>query len=134
MPNPVSAGLPNPSSYEVDEVNGVVVDLVTKLMWQREVDSNAYNWADAKAYCDGLTHAGHDDWRLPTRIEITSLGDFTKTNPTIDAVALPDTPSEWFWISSPWAGSGSTAWLVAFDYGNANYGDVADSYRVRCVR
>ena len=134
MPNPSDSGLPNPSSYEADEAKGVVVDMVTKLMWRREVDGNSYDWAGAKAYCDGLTHAGHDDWRLPTRIELVSLVDFTKADPAIDTGAFPNTPSDGFWTSSAWAGYGPTVWCVSFNVGHVDFDDVASTHWVRCVR
>ncbi|HRI65732.1 MAG TPA: DUF1566 domain-containing protein, partial [Polyangium sp.] len=111
--------VPVPSDYVVDEVKGLVFDKVTQLTWQRDVDPNVYTWDAAKAYCEDLVHAGYDDWRLPTRIELVSIVDYTKTNPAIDSAAFPNTPSEWFWTSSPWAGSGSVAWLVYFSNGNA---------------
>jgi hypothetical protein len=55
-------------------------------------------------------------------------------SPAIDGTAFPNTPSEVFWSSTPWAGSSSSAWGVDFSYGYAGNGDVGYSYRVRCVR
>lgn len=132
MPNPASAGLPNPSSYDTS-TPGVVVDNVTHLMWQRDVPSSSYTWADAKAYCAALSLAGHQDWRLPTSIELVSLVDFTRSNPAIDVAAFPSTPSARFWTSSPVAGLANNAWNVRFDDGYSYYG-VSEPLRVRCVR
>jgi len=114
-----------------------VKDNVTLLEWQREVPATSYNWAAAKTYCDGLVLDGVSDWRLPTRIELVSIVDRTRVNPAVDAAAFPNTPSEWFWTSTPWAGSSSSAWFVTF-YGNGSRNGslyfVGISYRVRCVR
>jgi hypothetical protein len=133
MPNPASAGLPNPASYDTS-TPGVVVDKVTGLIWQRDVPASSYNWADAKAYCAGLSLAGHQDWRLPTSIELVSLVDFTRSNPAIDTTAFPSTPSDWFWSSSPVAGYAYGAWYVDFHRGYSYYGGVDGADRVRCVR
>jgi hypothetical protein len=136
MPNPATTGLPNPSNYTIDEPNAVVTDNVTKLMWQRDVDPGSYTWAEAKCYCADLVYGGYTDWRLPTRIELVSLVDFTKPGPgpTIDTMAFPNTPSSMFWTSSPLAGSPSRAWSVHFSGGNTSYFAVSYTFRVRCVR
>jgi len=54
--------------------------------------------------------------------------------PTINQTAFPNTPAEWFWTSSPYAGSSGDAWYVFFVNGISSYGDVGVYYRVRCVR
>jgi hypothetical protein len=133
MPNPASAGLPNPSNYTIDSTNDTVLDNVTGLMWQRTVDGGYYAWAAAGTYCQNLVHAGHDDWRLPWRIELVSLIDYTTAHPAIDA-AFPNTPSENFWANSKEAFINGSAWYVFFDMGDINVDTVDKSYRVRCVR
>lgn len=133
MPNPASAGLPNPASYDTS-TPGVVVDKVTGLMWQRDIPASSYNWADAKTYCAGLSLAGHQDWRLPTSIELVSLVDFTRRDPAIDTTAFPSTPSSYFWSSSPVAGAANNAWGVHFGSGYGYNNVVYNTARVRCVR
>ena len=86
--SPAAPGWP---SYDTSTA-GVVVDRVTHLMWQRQVPADAHDWDQAGAYCACLQLAGHDDWRLPTRIELVSLVDYTRSFPAIDAQAFPDTP------------------------------------------
>jgi hypothetical protein len=132
MPEPASAGLPNPANYTVN-VDGTVRDNVTGLTWQRDVPASTYTWDQAKTYCASLSLAG-TGWRLPSRIELVSLVDFTRYNPAIDTTAFPNTPSVWFWTSSAVAGSSGGAWYVAF-YNGYTYGTGVGSYsRVRCVR
>lgn len=133
------AGEPNPASY-TDNGDGTVTDNVTHLMWQKAINVNAYTFASAKTYCantlsnQGLAH--HHDWRLPSRIELVSLVSFdvASPGPTIDSSAFPFTPTELFWSSTPFASSPSGAWIVSFGNGNSGFRDVADPYRVRCVR
>jgi hypothetical protein len=137
MPNPASAALPNPASY-TDLGDGTVRDNVTCLNWQRDVPAGTYAWSEAGEYCAGLSLAG-SGWRLPTRIELVSLVDFTKGDPlpTIDTTAFPDTPAEVFWSSSLAAdtSSGTTyAWYVYFFSGATSAYELPIKSRARCVR
>ena len=142
MPNPKGLGLPHEQSFTVTKVGDaeVVVDEVTHLMWQRTVNENTYSWDQAIEFCDRLELAGHSDWRLPARIELISLIDFTRSmelsppSPAIDPDAFPNTPAQWFWSSSPAAGAPSNAWHVYFYFGYVDFDDVGSSFRVRCVR
>ena len=67
-------------------------------------------------------------WRLPNVKELASIADRSKSNPAIDTVAFPATPSNWFWSSSPYVGYAGDAWGVNF-----GYGFVGDSYRVNTL-
>jgi len=136
MPNSqvdVTAGAPNLESY-TDNGDGTVTDNVTGLMWQQAVPATTYTWAQAVAYCPTLTLAGHSDWRLPSRIELYSIVDAGQSNPSINGTYFPSTPPNWFWSSSPVAGSPSLAWGVYFYYGDTYYGDITNTTNVRCVR
>ena len=136
MPNSqadVTAGAPNLESY-TDNGDGTVTDNVTGLMWQQVVPSATYTWANAVAYCPTLALAGHSSWRLPSRIELESIVDFGQSSPSINGTYFPSTPKDWFWASSPVAGSPSYAWGVYFFNGSASYGVVSGAGYVRCVR
>ncbi len=74
MPNAPHAGLPNTEKYDTS-TPGVVHDLVTGLDWLQNPGSTLYSRADAVSYCDALSLAGKDDWRVPTFIELVSLFD-----------------------------------------------------------
>jgi hypothetical protein len=113
--------------------NGTVYDIKTKLTWQQALPSTTYSWAGAKTYCAGLSLSGAG-WRLPTVKELQTVVDESQSSPSIDLNAFPSTPSDWFWSSSPLAGSSSTAWLVHFYDGNTTYDDAALTMYVRCVR
>lgn len=129
MPNPMSAGLPNRASY-VDNGNGTVTDQITGLVWQRLASGAKYRQADAARYCP----TQGPQWRLPTRLELVSLVDFTVASPgpTINQ-AFPGTPGEVFWTSSPAAGHPNSGWGVSFEIGYADFDDLADPARLRCV-
>jgi hypothetical protein len=123
------------SRHDYDVSAGdVVVDRVTGLMWQRRVDPGTRSWTEATAYCACLSLAGQEDWRLPTRMELVSIVDFTRDAPAIDPAAFPDTPPAWFWTASRWAEDPSFAWYIYFENGFTNFIDQGATYQVRCVR
>jgi hypothetical protein len=136
MPNcqsDATAGVPNLVSY-TDNGDGTVTDNITKLMWQQAVPAALYTWAGAKAFCPTLNLAGHNDWRLPSIIELASIVDLGQSYPSINGTYFPATLASVFWSSSPWDSSSSNAWSVIFDYGYSNYDDVLNTNFVRCVR
>jgi hypothetical protein len=133
MPDPTATGGPSSPSYDVSSAD-VVVDRVTGLMWQRTVDPDGYAWDQANGHCACLATGGHHDWRLPTRIELVSIVDFTKGDPAIDGNAFPSAPSDYFWTSSPVAGSPDAAWYLYFFDGNTHSMGRDTVYRARCVR
>jgi len=141
MPNPVGSGLPNEASYT--DQGDTVLDDLTCLTWQKSPPSTTYVWQDAIDYCEGLSLGGHDDWRLPTRVEMASIVDFTK-GPAIDTTAFPGASGAFHKTSSDWiltieqrgAGAGKDfAWAY-----NTGDGIVSNAYskataaRLRCVR
>jgi len=89
MPNPRESGLPNPASYEVSDSGNQVTDKVTGLVWQRNVDGSKYTWEDAQQHCACFAVDGVAGWRLPSRIELASIADWTTANPSIDSNAFP---------------------------------------------
>jgi Protein of unknown function (DUF1566) len=144
MPNSPGSGLPNPANYDTTSVPGVVIDQVTGLMWQQDVDANTFTWSDAKTYCSDLTLGGASDWRLPIEIELASL--FTPPLMAPDPVSFPNAPSEPFWSASPLAGNNSFAWAAFFNWPSDGgvysepdpsamfFAFLGETKRVRCVR
>ncbi|RBP79028.1 DUF1566 domain-containing protein [Marinomonas rhizomae] len=59
-----------------DNGNSTVTDNNTGMMWQKTPDYEHYVYDDAISYCEGLTVAGYNDWRLPSIKELYSIADF----------------------------------------------------------
>jgi len=110
MPNEADSAV-RPSSYRVE--GAVVVDQVTGLTWQRELDPKTRATADAIVYCEDLVLEGRDDWRLPRRLELVSLMQPT-SSPTIDSDAFPGTPADYFRSSTYAANADDRSWSVYF--------------------
>lgn len=111
-----------------------VLDNSTGLMWSIETKKVA-NHGKAEAAVKKIKAAGFEDWRLPTVDELFALADRSRVSPAIDTNFFPDTPSDWFWSSTPYAGSpGVCAWYVLFSYGSAFWGNHGSFGFVRAVR
>lgn len=137
MPNAAGAGLPNQRSYEISDET--VTDQVTGLVWQRQVPPRGYTWPAAREACQDLVLAGHDDWRLPSRVELVSLIDNERTEPAIDLEAFPFVPgnrplSDWYWTSTPAATDPTKAWYVYFYFGYPDTDVQSSDFPARCVR
>jgi uncharacterized protein DUF1566 len=111
-----------------------VLDTKTNLMWAVEV-LKRQSWKKAQASVAKLATAGFKDWRLPTVEELFLLADRTRSDPAIDTDFFPETPSSWFWTSTPWASSPAVyAWLVGFGNGYSGATYQYSEYYVRAVR
>jgi hypothetical protein len=123
----------NPMSFTVGLDGFTVTDNVTGLVWQREDDNSPRTWGDAISYCEGLDLGGHTDWRLPAVKELQSIVDYGRHTPSIDALAFPETDSD-YWSSSTLAIGTDAAWYISFYYGHVFVNDKAATTYVRCVR
>ncbi|HEY3448645.1 MAG TPA: DUF1566 domain-containing protein [Myxococcales bacterium] len=120
----------NPPHYTTTA--DTVRDEVTGLLWQRHSPPDSYDWWGSLAYCEGLVLAGRDDWSLPSRVELTTILDVGRFNPTFDPAVFADEPADFYWSASP-AMFSSLAFGVRFDQGFVYDHDPKVSGRVRCV-
>jgi len=121
----------------VDNWDGTVTDTNTGLVWQQ--DGSTYNtWEEALSYCENLTLAGYNDWRLPNVNELQSLVDYSRHNPAIDPVFSNTVSSSYpsgYWSSTTYVIGPGYAWVVSFDHGYIRVNDKRDyNSCVRAVR
>ncbi len=134
MPNSAAPGMPNPASY-TDMGDGTVRDNQTCLLWQKQAYPVGYSWADAKAKCSQNPLVEGTGWRLPTRIELISLIDFSRKDPSIVVSVFPSTqanPPHWTW--SPFPAAASNSYIVSFHDGTVSVADQSAYFLARCVR
>lgn len=134
MPNPPSTGLPNPQSYSLN--GDLVTDNVTGLVWQRVSSPEQLSWQPARDYCRDLAVDG-GGFRLPTRIELASIVDYTRDGEAIDAVVFEahgtDFSMSHYWTSTPGV-PGQASWSVSFYLGQVNLLGIDQPAWIRCVR
>ncbi|MDB4988308.1 MAG: hypothetical protein JWN04_3486, partial [Myxococcaceae bacterium] len=143
------AGSKAAPKYTVDAAQGVVLDEVTGLLWQRELPATFKGCSgvidnvtgagcsvdEAQAYCAQLPLAGKA-WRLPTKIELESLLDFVTAprkqaiDPDVfDTVSLHDG----FWSASPELLGPGKNYMVRHSIGLTGVEPTDTPERVRCV-
>jgi hypothetical protein len=130
----------------VDNGDETVTDTCTGLMWQQNTGdvrgdgrtdpADSVDWCDALSYCQNLSFAGHDDWRLPNVRELQSIVDYGRGNPSIDPVfsfGFSDLVGG-FWSSTSHAGTPVGAWFVSFFHGGVEPINKTQELFVRAVR
>ncbi len=127
-----------PADLDYDPKTSVVVlDKTTGLFWQRILDGVKRTRADAGDYCAALVlndqlHGKLFDWRLPDKDELETLVLHSTTNPAIDDVAFPDTPSAPFWTKTKI--NNKQGYAVDFEGGGTGYQFFDGKFDVRCVQ
>lgn len=124
MPNPdggADAGWPNVVTYSAVDA-GVVADRVSKLEWSTHAFPASFIDL-AAGNCQSI------GYRLPTRIELVSLLDFTRQGPFIDPIFTNVSSGE-YWTASA---TGGRYWAVDFGSGEVTQ-STSDKRNVLCVR
>lgn len=136
-----------PDSRFQDNGNGTVTDLATGLIWKQCAEglsgtgcatgsAQSFTWQQALQHAEQAVFAGNNLWRLPNKNELALLVEQRCYNPAINEHYFPNTPSSWFWTSSPYASGSDGAWAVAFFGGGVDgvSKNPAIYVRVRLVR
>lgn len=113
---------------------GTFIDSKTGLVWQDDEDAKSVirDWKEAEGYCNNLTLADKNDWRLPLKFELESIID-TDNIPAIKD-GFQNVSSTHYWGSPIKIGS-TFAWHIYFGEDGGSYYETMDNLNsVRCVR
>jgi hypothetical protein len=128
--NVEGSGLPAEVSYDVTDE--LVTDTVTGLVWERPPHAERTTWAEAKARCDELVLGGRDDFRLPGRIELVTILDFSEL--PVAASVFEDAVADYHFTSSPVSFVAGSAYSVYFGAGETAIASADPGSAVsRCV-
>ncbi len=127
-----------------DNGDDTITDLATDLMWLQSdsgddeftallsgytYQDGSLNWEEALDFCENLSFAGHEDWRLPNAKELHTIVDYTRspdatnspaidplfeTSTIINEMQVEDYP--FFWASTTFL-PGPDAIYIAFGEG-----------------
>jgi len=124
-------------SYSRDSYANVVTDNVTGLQWQDDDTHPFMTWSAAQTHCAQLNIDG-TGWRLPTKRELESLVDYSRSDRALDPAFInigASTYAEDYWSSTPYIGDATQVGVVTFHNGyTQSHRSKTDSLYVRCVR
>lgn len=127
---------PAMSAHFTDIGDGTVADGDTSLVWQQRGDNIAKTWEEAINYCETLSLAEAQDWRLPNIKELSTLVDYTVFSPAINQTFFPGGHYV-NWSSTSDNRDPSVAWVVHFGDGEVSrtyYNKFSNPSYVLCVR
>ena len=127
--------------------DGTVTHNTTGLMWMRcglgkiwesgtcMGSPSTYTWESALVAASQYTYAEYDDWRLPNKNELASIVEKRCFETAINSEIFPETPSEFFWTSSPDSNCSNCVWTSMFLNGETyGWSEQDYTYYVRLVR
>jgi hypothetical protein len=132
-------GVSWPSPRFFDNNDGTVTDRLTMLVWLKDANcinsqypsynnyfSRVVTWQEAFDFVNGINEgnyskcsANRSDWRLPNRMEILSLFDFSKSNPSLPSGHPFYNIEDNYWTSTTLLSSTDHAWINTNPY-NSN--------------
>jgi len=111
------------STRFTDNGDGTVTDNATGLMWVKNpaglgppFDATML-WEPAITACEGLTFAGHGDWRLPNVKEIFSIVDHGFNTPAADSFFFTIQGNKIYWSSTRRMTSPNSAFALSTQNG-----------------
>lgn len=138
-------------NYALEEC---VQDNITGLMWEGKMPAGSNSprasdrtftqygdkrEGDASAYVEQVNReglCGFKDWRMPTKHELQSIVDYSKSypGPVVDTVWLVNTASRGYWAADPTVDYPYHSWCVYFEYGYVDSYRRSHGFAVRLVR
>lgn len=137
-----------PSSDFVDNGDGTVLHKTTGLVWKRcaegrtwdgvkcKGESHGFAWGKAMDSAENSVFAGAADWRLPNIKELTSIVDWSCSDPAINTAIFPDSTINLVWTSTPnvYNYNSIQSWYVNFGYKNVTTYDQRLNWGALLVR
>ncbi|HEY3664628.1 MAG TPA: DUF1566 domain-containing protein [Polyangiaceae bacterium] len=117
----------------------MVADTGTGLFWERTPGSGWNTYDVVKAYCDGLSLGGYDDWRMPSIVEMLTISDPAQLWPAINTTDFPgdeNIESGWFWSATPYRMPTPSSYAPGLNFGGLYVNSQGATFPllVRCVR
>ncbi|MBI4583862.1 MAG: DUF1566 domain-containing protein [Planctomycetes bacterium] len=112
-----ATGCPSGGGRFIDNQDGTVTDTCTGLMWFKGIHVGD-SWCEGLSFSESLSHAGHDDWRLPNVRELQSIVDYGRS-PTIDPVFFNFSQLA-IWSSTSFSGNPAFAYWIDTLEGNVH--------------
>ncbi len=130
-----------PASHFTVNADNTVTDNTTGLTWMRCslgqtgsdcIGGSALKYTWAAALNEVINN--YSGWRLPNINELSSIVELKCTAPAINITVFPNTQSDFYWSSSPYAGSNGSVIGIYFFQGGDSYNNKDERYYVRLVR
>jgi hypothetical protein len=129
----------------INNDDGTITDTLTSLMWTQcsdglsgdmcnEGTALTSDFYEALQLAEDAAHGGYDDWRMPNIEELRSLVLYESYSPAISSSVFPNTLSELYWSSSPYAYLEQFNWTISFGLGGDHYTGWLGNHNVRLVR
>jgi hypothetical protein len=126
--------------------DGTIKDNNAGLIWQKcsrgqnsldcSTVATTANWSTANSYCAGINNLPTTNprtWKLPSRDELLSILDYTKSSAPFINNLFPNTQSNYYWSSTSYLPNTSNAWFIDFNTGFIDDNVKTNPYYVRCV-
>ena len=115
-----------------DSKQEVVQDIKKSKMYSDGQTSKRMHFYATWEYCKTMKHAGHDDWRVPSKDELRSLLELSRRSVTVKH-AFKNVIEEKYWSSTEDRYS-NKSWYFDFDLGRYSTDRNSKMYRAMCVR
>ena len=137
------------SRYTVATISSdnVITDNKSGLMWKQCSEglsgndcskgiATTHTWKQSLDLALSTEYANFSDWRLPNIEELRSISAINCLNPSINEIAFPNTPLDWFWSSTPFPNATAVymSRVIFFSQGGDSTGYRGSDGHVRLVR
>ena len=124
-----------------DNRDGTVSDNLTGLLWEQKSEENdflLYTYQDAITYCENLSLAENEDWRVPTRKEYVNLLNLGRLSPALDTNYFPffiRTANDdiYYWTSTDYYDDPTQVWVMQLSFGIIEPQPKDQTRKIRCV-